>query len=90
MLKEVILEMHTKKESADSVISKMGTQLSDSSAIETIIDKVIADNPDNLAQYKSGKEKLFGFFVGQVMKESKGKANPQVVNDLLKKKLANG
>ncbi len=88
MLKEVILEMHTKKESADSVVSRMGTQLSDSSAIEAIIDKVIADNPENLAQYKSGKEKLFGFFVGQVMKESKGKANPQVVNDLLKKKLS--
>lgn len=88
MLKDVILAMHQNKESADSVVGKMGTQLSDTGAIESIIDQVIAANPDNVAQYKSGKDKLFGFFVGQVMKESKGKANPQIVNDLLKKKLS--
>lgn len=88
MLKDVILAMHQNKESADAVVGKMGTQLSDTGAIESIIDQVIAANPDNVAQYKSGKDKLFGFFVGQVMKESKGKANPQIVNDLLKKKLS--
>ncbi len=88
MLKDVILAMHQNKETADAVVAKMGTQLSDSGAIETIVDQVIAANPDNVAQYKSGKDKLFGFFVGQVMKESKGKANPQMVNDLLKKKLS--
>jgi len=88
MLKDVILAMHQNKETADAVVAKMGTQLSDTSAIEAIIDQVIAANPDNVAQYKSGKDKLFGFFVGQVMKESKGKANPQIVNDLLKKKLS--
>jgi aspartyl-tRNA(Asn)/glutamyl-tRNA(Gln) amidotransferase subunit B len=88
MLKDVIAQMHVHREGAESVVSKMGTQLSDTDAIEALIDQVIAANPENLAQYKAGKEKLFGFFVGQVMKESKGKANPQVVNDLLKKKLS--
>jgi len=48
---------------------------------------VISDNPDNVQKYKSGKDKLFGFFVGQVMKASSGKANPKIVNDILKKKL---
>lgn len=87
MLKDVVTQMNNSKEGAESIIGKMGAQLSDTSAIESIIDAVIAANPDNVAQYKSGKDKLFGFFVGQVMKESKGKANPQIVNDLLKKKL---
>ena len=52
-----------------------------------IIDKVIGDDPDKVKEYKSGKDKLFGFFVGQVMKISGGKANPQLVNEILKKKL---
>ena len=55
--------------------------------LEALIDKVIVDNPDKVKEYKSGKEKLFGFFVGQAMKDSNGKANPQLVNDILKKKL---
>ncbi len=62
-------------------------QVSDSSEIEKIIARVIADNPDTVAQYKSGKDKLFGFFVGQVIKATGGKANPAIVNDLLKKAL---
>ena len=62
-------------------------QESDPKAIETLIDKVIINNPDKVKEYKSGKEKLFGFFVGQVMKVSGGKANPQLINDILKKKL---
>jgi len=62
-------------------------QQSDPKALEALIDKVITDNPDNVKEYKSGKEKLFGFFVGQVMKVSGGKANPQLVNEILKKKL---
>jgi len=62
-------------------------QQSDPKALEDLIDKVIADNPDNVKEYKSGKEKLFGFFVGQIMKVSGGKANPQLVNEILKKKL---
>ena len=62
-------------------------QQSDPKELEKIIDKVISDNPKNVEAYKSGKDKLFGFFVGQVMKKSNGKANPQLVNDILKKKL---
>jgi len=62
-------------------------QESDPKALESLIDKVIAENPDKVNEYKSGKEKLFGFFVGQVMKASDGKANPKLVNDILKKKL---
>jgi len=62
-------------------------QQSDPKALEALIDKVITDNPDNVKEYKSGKEKLFGFFVGQIMKVSGGKANPQLVNEILKKKL---
>ena len=62
-------------------------QQSDPKELEKIIDKVISDNPKNVEAYKSGKDKLFGFFVGQVMKQSNGKANPQLVNQILKKKL---
>jgi aspartyl-tRNA(Asn)/glutamyl-tRNA(Gln) amidotransferase subunit B len=74
---------------ADAIIEKRGLkQITDTSAIEKVIDKVIAANPEQLAQYRAGKDKLFGFFVGQVMKLSKGKANPQQVNDLLAQKLS--
>ena len=62
-------------------------QQSDPKEIGKLIDKVITDNPDKVKEYKSGKDKLFGFFVGQVMKVSGGKANPQLVNEILKKKL---
>jgi aspartyl-tRNA(Asn)/glutamyl-tRNA(Gln) amidotransferase subunit B len=62
-------------------------QESDPKVLESLITKVISENPDKLKEYKSGKEKLFGFFVGQVMKISGGKANPKLVNDILKKKL---
>ena len=75
--------------SADEIIEKQGLkQESDSGAIEALIDEVLAANPDNVAAYRGGKDKLFGFFVGEVMKRSKGKANPGQVNDILKKKLA--
>ena len=63
-------------------------QQSDPKELEKIVDKVISDNPKNVGAYKSGKDKLFGFFVGQVMKQSNGKANPQLVNEILKKKLS--
>ena len=62
-------------------------QESDPKALEALIDKVISDNPDKVKEFKSGKEKLFGFFVGQAMKVSGGKAYPQLINDILKKKL---
>jgi aspartyl-tRNA(Asn)/glutamyl-tRNA(Gln) amidotransferase subunit B len=75
--------------SADDVIEREGLkQVTDTSAIEKMIDDVIANSPQQLAQYRAGKEKLFGYFVGQVMKVSKGKANPAQVNQLLKSKLA--
>ena len=74
---------------ADAIIENRGLkQITDTSAIEKVIDEVIAANPEQLAQYRAGKDKLFGFFVGQVMKLSKGKANPQQVNDLLAQKLS--
>ncbi|VAW87791.1 Aspartyl-tRNA(Asn) amidotransferase subunit B @ Glutamyl-tRNA(Gln) amidotransferase subunit B [hydrothermal vent metagenome] len=73
---------------ADSVIAAKGLrQMTDSSEIETIIDEIIANNPGQLEQYRAGKDKLFGFFVGQVMKATQGKANPAQVNELLKQKL---
>ena len=76
------------QDSADEIIEREGLkQLSDSGAIEKIINQVIADNPSQLEQYRSGKEKLFGFFVGQVMKATRGKANPQEVTKLLTMKL---
>jgi aspartyl-tRNA(Asn)/glutamyl-tRNA(Gln) amidotransferase subunit B len=74
--------------SADEIIDQQGLkQITDSGAIEAIIDKIIADNPGQVEQYLSGKDKVFGFFVGQVMKASQGKANPGEVNKMLKDKL---
>jgi aspartyl-tRNA(Asn)/glutamyl-tRNA(Gln) amidotransferase subunit B len=73
---------------AQAIIEERGlVQLSDTGAIDTLIDEVIAGNPDQLASYRSGKEALFGFFVGQVIKASKGKANPKLVNERLRAKL---
>jgi len=72
----------------DQVIEEKGfKQVSDTGAIEAMIDAVLADNADKVAEYRGGKDKLFGFFVGQVMKSSQGQANPGVVNGLLKQKL---
>ena len=74
---------------ADQIIEAKDLKpISDTGAIEKIIDDIIAANPEQVEQYRGGKEKVFGFFVGQVMKVSKGKANPQQVNQLLKQKLA--
>jgi aspartyl-tRNA(Asn)/glutamyl-tRNA(Gln) amidotransferase subunit B len=73
---------------APAIIEEQGlVQLSDTAEIDGLIDSVIAANPDQLASYRSGKETLFGFFVGQVIKASKGKANPKVVNERLRAKL---
>jgi aspartyl-tRNA(Asn)/glutamyl-tRNA(Gln) amidotransferase subunit B len=72
----------------DTIIEQQGLkQVTDSSAIEALIDRIIQDNPEQVEGYRSGKDKLFGFFVGQVMKVSQGKANPEQVNELLKQKL---
>jgi aspartyl-tRNA(Asn)/glutamyl-tRNA(Gln) amidotransferase subunit B len=87
--KEVFEAMWAKEGSADEIIDKKGLrQISDTSALEKAIEEVMAANPGQLADYRSGKDKLFGFFVGQVMKVTGGKANPAQVNDLLKKKMA--
>ena len=86
--KDVLDEIFISDESVDSVIDRLGLkQVSDDSAILAIIDTVLAANSDKVAEYKSGKDKLFGFFVGQVMKEGKGAFNPAKVNELLKSKL---
>ncbi|MDH5302042.1 MAG: Asp-tRNA(Asn)/Glu-tRNA(Gln) amidotransferase GatCAB subunit B, partial [Gammaproteobacteria bacterium] len=73
---------------ADQIIDAQGLkQVTDTGAIEKVIQDVFDANPEQLAQYRSGKDKLFGFFVGQVMKASQGKANPAQLNELLKKML---
>jgi aspartyl-tRNA(Asn)/glutamyl-tRNA(Gln) amidotransferase subunit B len=89
MAKTVFEDMFECGDSPAKIVKDKGlVQVSDKGSLEPIIDKIIAANPDSVAGYKSGKEKLFGFFVGQVMKETGGKASPQMVNDLLKEKLA--
>src|SRR5580765_2966206 len=86
--KEVMAQMFATGKPAPEVIKEKGfEQVSDAGAIEKIVDEVIAANQANVDAYRGGNEKLFGFFVGQVMKASQGKANPQVVNELLKQKL---
>ena len=74
---------------ADAIIEQQGLrQITDAAAIERAIDEVMAKSPGQLAEYRAGKDKLFGFFVGQVMKATQGKANPTQLNELLRKKLA--
>jgi len=86
--KEVFEQMWSEGTAADAIIEAKGMkQITDSGAIEGVIDAVIAANPKQLADYRSGKDKLFGFFVGQVMKATEGKANPAQLNELLKRKL---
>ena len=87
--KEVLDYLMKNDNTVAEVIEKLGLkQVSDDGAILSIIDEIIASNEDKVEQYKAGKEKLFGFFVGQTMKASKGSANPQVVNKLLKERLS--
>jgi len=88
LAKEVFeLMVETGKAPADIVEEKGLKQVTDTGAIESSIDAVLTANPDKVADYRGGKDKLFGFFVGQVMKATGGKANPALVNDILKKKL---
>jgi aspartyl-tRNA(Asn)/glutamyl-tRNA(Gln) amidotransferase subunit B len=87
--KEVLDYLMENDISVKEVIEKLGLkQVSDDGAILAIIDDILANNPEKIEQYKSGKDKLFGFFVGQTMKASKGSANPQVVNKLLQERLS--
>jgi Asp-tRNA(Asn)/Glu-tRNA(Gln) amidotransferase B subunit len=87
--KEVFEEMLTTHESPKEIVEKKGLmQVSDESVIEKVIDEILAKNQGQVEQYKSGKQQVFGFFVGQTMKMMKGKANPKVVNELLQRKLS--
>lgn len=88
--KEVLdFMMENESRDVDAIIDQLGlAQVSDDGAILAIIDEILAANPEKIAEYKSGKEKLFGFFVGQTMKASKGSANPAKVNELLKERLS--
>ncbi len=87
--KEVFSEMiMTSKKPSEIVKQKGLEQVSDDSTIEGFIEEVISQNEDKVNEYRNGKEKLFGFFVGQVMKVSRGKANPGLVNKMLKNKLS--
>lgn len=88
MAKEVFESMWLGEGDADAIIERRGLkQITDSGAIESLIDEVIAANPDQVEQFRAGKDKVLGFFVGQVMKQSQGKANPGQVNAMLREKL---
>lgn len=86
--KQIIVEMMETGEKASAIVEKKGlSQISDTGAIKEIAQKIIDANPSQVEAYRGGKDKLFGFFVGQVMKETKGRANPQSVNQILKELL---
>lgn len=86
--KEVFAEMFVTGKDAAAIVEEKGLkQVTDTGAIEKIVDEVLKENPDKIAEFKSGKDKMFGFFVGQILKRSGGKANPAMVNDILKAKL---
>lgn len=86
--KQVFESLWAGEGDADGIIESKGLrQITDTGAIEPLIDAILAANPEQVAQYRAGKDKVFGFFVGQVMRQSQGKANPQQVNALLKAKL---
>ncbi|HEY8554467.1 MAG TPA: Asp-tRNA(Asn)/Glu-tRNA(Gln) amidotransferase GatCAB subunit B, partial [Burkholderiales bacterium] len=86
--KDVLEAMWNGEGDADAIIERKGLkQITDAGAIEKAIDEVLAKNPKQIEQYRAGQEKLFGYFVGQVMKATGGKANPAQVNQLLKQKL---
>ena len=87
--KDIIVEMLETGAKAEEIVSKKGLSvISDEGELVAIVEKIINDNPNQVAAYKSGKDKLFGFFVGQAMKATQGRANPQLINDIIKKKLS--
>ncbi len=86
--KAVFDEMFSSGRSAQSIVDEKGLlQVSDQDEIESAVDLVLSENPKEVSQFRAGKDKLFGFFVGQVMRKTKGKANPQIVNEILRAKL---
>ena len=87
--KEVFAKMFETDDAPDKIVASMGVeQINDEGAVEAIVTQVIAENPGQVEQFKGGKDKLFGFFVGQVMKVSRGQANPQLTQEILRRKLA--
>ena len=87
--KEVFEAMWKSGKHPQDIIEKKGLkQMADAGELEKVVDDVLTANPKQIKQYKAGKEQLFGYFVGQTMKATEGKANPQIVNDILKKKLS--
>ncbi|MDP6558712.1 MAG: Asp-tRNA(Asn)/Glu-tRNA(Gln) amidotransferase subunit GatB [Candidatus Binatia bacterium] len=88
--KSLFEEMLERGEPPEKLVREKGLeQLSDSSSIEGIVDQILADHADQVSDYRAGKDKVFGFLVGQVMKATKGKANPRIVNEILRRKLEN-
>lgn len=86
--KQLVVEILESGEDAQKLVEKKGLSvISDESSILPLVQKVVADNPEQVKAYKGGRDKLFGFFVGQIMKETKGRANPQLLNKLLKEEL---
>ena len=86
--KEVFDKMYASGKPADRIIAEQGLkQISDEGALEAIVNRVLEANPKQVDAYRSGKEGLLGFFVGQVMRETKGQANPQLLNEMLRSKL---
>ena len=86
--KKVLQEMFKAKEDPEAIVKRLGlVQVTDEGAIEAVVDKVLEANPQSIEDFKNGKSRAFGFLVGQVMKEMKGKGNPQIINELLNKKL---
>jgi aspartyl-tRNA(Asn)/glutamyl-tRNA(Gln) amidotransferase subunit B len=89
LAKQVFQKMLQSGRDAGSIVDEEGLrQVSDAGQIEALVDQVIADNPEKAAQVRAGKDKLFGWFVGQVMRASRGKANPKLVNDALRIRLS--
>jgi aspartyl-tRNA(Asn)/glutamyl-tRNA(Gln) amidotransferase subunit B len=87
--KTVFEEMYRTGKPAPAIVEEQGlVQMTDSAALEGIITQLLADNASQVAEYRAGKQKVFGFFVGQTMKATQGKANPALVNELLRKLLA--
>lgn len=86
--KQVFDDLAATGDAPDSIVKKKGlVQMSDTGELEQIVDAVLAENGAQVEQYRGGKTQVFGFFVGQVMKATRGQANPKIVNDLLKQKL---
>jgi aspartyl-tRNA(Asn)/glutamyl-tRNA(Gln) amidotransferase subunit B len=87
--KDVFTVMWEEGGDADSIIDSKGLkQITDSGELEALVDKVIADNPEQVEQFRAGKDKVLGFFVGQIMKATQGKANPGQINQILRDKLS--